>query len=579
MTGVPPSAFYARALIDLASGFPDLAALWSVESEIGSALPHDALPDYSVAGVERRAAAISSLLKEQRELDPKDATPLDRRNGDVLSSYLNFGLGPTWVGTRGQRFRHHDYPVNHFFGAQSMLVYLMTQAHRIASAADAEDYLRRLERMPHAIDGLSESVAYRNALGFRPPRRALERVLRELRLFAGDRVDAHPLLSSFRNRLSSLGLSDGAKADLVARADAIVAGGVRAAYARLITLMESLLDGAADVPGVWRLADGDAYYAFLLRSHTTTDYTADELHEIGHAELARLREAIQAKFRAVGLTQSMADNYRSLLTEAAHLYTGSDTARADVLGDYNEALDIARGTSRLFESLPQANVRIEPVAAAFENSLTHHYSAPARDGSRPGIFHVNLRQAAEGPRWEVPVIAFHETIPGHHLQIALTREMKHLPFFRRVLLFNAYSEGWAKYAETIPFEHGLIDDPYAELGRMRLELYSTVSLILDTGVHAKRWSFDDGVSFLKREIGATDNFATDLVDRVTVLPGQACAYKVGMLAMERHRKALERSRGAAFDLKAFHSLVLGTGSVPLTVLDDVVDQAVRADAA
>ena len=194
-SAAPPSTFYARALIDLASRFPDLAALWSVEAESGRALPHDTLPDYSVAGVERRAAAISSLLSEQRELDPSDGTSLDRQNGEVLSSYLKFGLGPTWVGTQGSRFRHHDYPVNHFFGAQSMLAHLITQAHRIASAADAEDYLQRLEKIPHAIDGLSESVAYRNALGFRPPRRALERVLRELNLFAGDRVDAHPLFT------------------------------------------------------------------------------------------------------------------------------------------------------------------------------------------------------------------------------------------------------------------------------------------------------------------------------------------------------------------------------------------------
>lgn len=349
------------------------------------------------------------------------------------------------------------------------------------------------------------------------------------------------------------------------------------AYAELHEFLGSLLGRAPQEPGVWRLPDGDAYYAYELRCQTSTGLGPTELDELGRAEIARLEREIRGAFAALGISKAgstdvtLAQLYGELERNERCRWPAGEAGRRLVLERCEELVaEVRARLDDVFDLKPRAPVVVRATPELFESGRPSTCYPPARDGSRPGVFEANLARELAAPTWALPTLVYHEAIPGHHLQLALAQEREGLPLFRRTLVFHAYTEGWAKYAELLPWESGWNRDPYWHLGRLRAELFSTVNLRLDTGIHHRRWTRETGIQFFAEQTGVKRELATAIVDRIAGCPGQVCSYKVGLLELLALRDQAHQRRGDVFDLKQFHNAVLGHGALPLPLLRAVV---------
>jgi uncharacterized protein (DUF885 family) len=311
-----------------------------------------------------------------------------------------------------------------------------------------------------------------------------------------------------------------------------------------------------------------------LRSQTTSNLSADEIHALGLREVERIQAEMRAILSGEGLDATdLGATLRTLNAEDRFLYPDTDEGRAQVLADYQAILDdAAPRLPALFGRLPKAPVRVERVPAFKEKGAPGaYYMPPPLDGSKPGIFYANLRSVREIPKFGMRTLAYHEAIPGHHLQIAIAQELPGLPIFRRVVPFTAFVEGWALYAERLALENGFHPTPYDRLGALQAELFRAVRLVVDTGIHAQRWTREQAIEYMLNNTGMPDTDVVAEVERYIVSPGQACAYKVGQLAILSLRDRAQRALGRRFDLRAFHDVVLGQGALPLELLERKVD--------
>jgi uncharacterized protein (DUF885 family) len=419
-----------------------------------------------------------------------------------------------------------------------------------------------------------------------PPRFVIERVLAEMRAFAGTPAVDNPLARNFATKVEALPeLSAADKRALEASCVEAIERVVLPAYRKLIAFLEGQLARATTDDGVWKLPDGDAYYAYRLRSQTTTRMTPQEVHDLGVAEVARLEAEMSASLVAqaqLAPGETPARSLARLAEDPRFLYPNDDDGRKAALADYATMIDDQLVRSRKIVGLvPKAPIEVRRVPAFKEaNAPGAYYIPPALDGTRPGIFFANLRDMKETPRFAMRTLAMHEGVPGHHFQIALAQEQKGGPTFRRVVPFTAFAEGWALYAEWLGVELGFYrDDPFGDLGRLQAEMFRAVRLVVDTGIHYKRWTREQAIAYMREKTGMAEGDAVTEVERYIVEPGQACAYKVGMLRIRAARERAEKTFGPRFDAeaeKAFHDVVLGGGSLPLEILDEQVDAWIAA---
>jgi len=399
-------------------------------------------------------------------------------------------------------------------------------------------------------------------------------------------VEENPVYVDLVADVSELGLDEDEAESILADAREAIETRVYPGYARLADVLRGQRDRATDDAGVWKLPDGDAYYRWALRWHTTTDLGPDEIHALGLAEVERIREAMRAAFARAGrevgnpvvALGALADAPRFHYAEAEGEDDDVEAVRQRILADYREIVREAEARlPDLFGRLPEAPVRVERVPPFKEEGAAGaYYDAPAFDGTRPGTFWVNLREPGEIQTFGMRTLAYHEAVPGHHLQIALAFEMEGVPFFRRVIPFTAYTEGWALYAERLALEQGWHPTPWDELGALQAEMFRAVRLVIDTGLHAKRWSRAEAFNYMLRNTGQPPVEVQAEIDRYVVLPGQACAYKVGQLRILALRERARERLGDGFDLRAFHDVVLGQGALPLQVLEQVVEDWIAA---
>jgi len=364
------------------------------------------------------------------------------------------------------------------------------------------------------------------------------------------------------------------RARLLARAEAAIGTSVYPAYRKLIDYFIALRPLAQRNDGAWSLPDGDQYYAWCARRATTTDLTPAALHEFGIAEVTRIGAAVDALLRAQGMAEgSVGQRLAALSRDRAQLFPNTPAGRKAMLDQLQSILDEAnRGLGRAFEVRPKLGVEVRAVPEfAQSGTAVAYYSPGSIDGSRPGIFYANLRDTSAMPKFEMRNYAFHEGIPGHHFQISIAQELHGVPFFRKVIGFDAYSEGWALYAEQLAFELGLERDALDSVGRLRWEMLRAVRLVVDTGIHYKRWTREPSIAYMTNKTGKDEAFATAEVERYFVNPGQALAYEVGMEKMLALRGKAKAALGPKFDLAQFHNEVLIHGSLPLVVLERVID--------
>lgn len=384
------------------------------------------------------------------------------------------------------------------------------------------------------------------------------------------------MLTSLADKLADTQLTEAERNNWLQQAETALTEAVFPAYQNLYASLEQLQAQADNTAGVWKLPDGEAYYNHMLKQHTTTDLTADQIHQLGLAEVDRIQADMQAIFSDVGYNSgSVGELLAQINAQSEFLYPDTDEGRQQILADYKTIItDIKTYLGPAFRVRPQAELDVRRVPEfAQKNAPGAYYQRPALDASRPGVFFANLYNINDTPTFGMKTLAVHEGIPGHHFQLAIQQELEGLPTFRKLLPFTVYSEGWALYTEQLMYELDLYgSDPFGNLGRLQAELFRAVRLVVDTGIHAKRWTREQAIDYMQANTGMTESSVTAEIERYIVMPGQATSYKIGMLKLVELREKARTQLGSTFDLRDFHDVVLQSGSLPLPILEQVIDQ-------
>jgi uncharacterized protein (DUF885 family) len=398
-----------------------------------------------------------------------------------------------------------------------------------------------------------------------------------MRRFVSTPAKENLLYTSFAEKLGKIGpetMDDLTRNGLLTEVEAEVDRSVYPAYRNLIAYYESLQPKATGNNGVWALPDGDKFYAWAVRQHTTTDMTPDQVHELGLSEVARIEGEMDAILQGQGLLEgTIGARVQQIAERPDQLYPDTDEGRAQIIADFQRIIDeISAGLGDNFNVRPKAGVKVERVPMFREKTAPGaYYNPPAFDGSRPGVFYINLRNTAEVARFGMRTLAYHEAIPGHHFQTTIQQELTGVPTFRKVLPFTAYSEGWALYTERLAWELGFQKDPLDDLGRLQAEMFRAVRLVVDTGMHHKRWTREQSIAYMLEKTGMPETDVVAEIERYLVNPGQALAYKVGMNKILELRERAKAALGAKFVLSRFHDFVLTGGDMPLMLLEQRVD--------
>lgn len=474
------------------------------------------------------------------------------------------------------------YAADHLFSIPATLPQFLSEQHVIASAADADAYVSRLQAVGTQLDQVIGNLDMQAARGVVPPRVSLQGLATQIRALLAPEPANSLFVTSMERRLETVeDLDAGARDALLARAVEAVEASVHPGYARLLARVEALLQTQQHDRGVWALPGGDDWYDEALRWNTSTDLDADAIHRIGLAEVERIEHGMDAILRAQGLREgSVAKRVRALQADPAHTYSDDADGRAAVIADLRAALErIEPYLDESFGLRPDAPLEVRPVPDyAQDTAPGGYYYPPALDGSRPGVFYINLG-TLDHARWALPTLAYHEGAPGHHFQIAIGQSLTGLPLMRRTLNPSAFTEGWALYAEQLAAEMGIYeDDPLGDLGRLQAEMFRAVRLVVDTGLHRKRWTREQAIEYMQDKTGMSANDVRIEIDRYLVQPGQACSYKIGHLRLVELRDRAREALGADFDIRAFHDLVLGNGALPLAVVETAVDEWIAARA-
>ncbi|MES2316952.1 MAG: DUF885 domain-containing protein [Pseudomonadota bacterium] len=477
----------------------------------------------------------------------------------------------------GERFRDHDFPVNQNDGVQSTLPDFMVNVHEVESRADADNYIARLMKFPQKFEQTRQQMALSEAKGILPPRFTIDKVLAQMKGFIAPAPRENILFVTFAEKLKKIPaaeLDQDARASLLTAAAKAIDSGVYPAYRSLISHFTSLQQKTQANDGAWSMAQGDAYYAYKVRYHTTTAMTPEQVHDIGLAEVARVAAEMDVILKAQGLNGgSTGARVQRLSSRAEQQFSNTPDGRKAMLARYQDILsDIDKGMNAAFDMRPKLGVLVKAVPEyAQATAPLAYYSPGAMDGSRPGYFNANMRNPGETPKFAMKSLAYHEGIPGHHFQAALAQDMQDVPFFRTVISFTAYTEGWALYAEKLAGELGHGNEGLDALGRLSYEMLRASRLVVDTGVHSKRWTREQAIAYMVENTGMDQEKVVSEVERYFVDPGQALGYEVGMLKILALRERARKALGPRFDLKQFHNEVLGHGELPLTVLEGVVD--------
>ena len=560
--------FFERAFIQFLLEDPEAVSSLGVFEQLGYKGFDGMLTDVSPAHEQKLAKMARDDLATLRSYDRGSLSPAHQLSYDVLEWFLQDLV-------EGQHWLFHDYPVNQLFGVQSSTPDFMVQIHPIGDQRDVRNYISRLTAFDRKFAQLLQGLRLRQSKGIVPPKFVIERVLVEMRAFIAVPPRENILYTNLRAKMAGLpAVPASARASLLADAQAAIEHSVYPAYGRLIDFFADLQPQVTENYGVWKLPDGNRFYDHLIRSHTTTSLDAEQVHNIGLSEVARIETQLDGILKSQGLAQgTIGERITRLNAESALQYSNDAVGRAACISDYQRYIDaMVRGLGPDFLSPPQLNFKVQRVPQFKEQTAPGAYTdTGSLDGSRPGVFYVNLRDMRDIWKYQMRTLAYHEAVPGHQLQGVIAQRLSGVPTFRKVLPFSAYDEGWAVYAERLGWEMGFENDPLDNLGRLQAEMFRAVRLVVDTGIHRKHWTREQAIAYMREKTGMADNEVVSEIERYFVLPGQALAYKIGMLKILELRARAQAQLGAAFDIRRFHGVVLGSGSLPLTILEKQVD--------
>ena len=478
------------------------------------------------------------------------------------------------------KYHLYNYPVEQSFGIQSGILSFMENGHNIKNKKDALAYIKRLEAFETKFDQLLEGLEAREEINIIPPKFVINRVIDEMNNFVNTSIHQNILYTNFSVKIDKFDkISE--KEKLLNDTENAINSYVLPAYQKLIDYFTKLKQKATTDDGVWKFPDGDKFYALLVKNYTTSDITPKEVYDIGLKEVARIQNEMKKVLYSLGYTDTTKNiNFymEQLSNNPEYAYEDSDNGRALCLADYNNIIkEINLKIDDYFNIKSKAQLEIKRVPKFNEATAPFgYYTMASMDGSRPGIFYVNLYDIKGNLKYAMPTLAFHEGIPGHHFQISIASELKGLPTFRKMIPFTAYAEGWAMYSEQLAYEMGYYDNkPYANLGRLQSELFRAVRLVVDSGIHYKKWTREEAIDYLLLNTGMVESEVVSEIERYIVTPGQACAYKIGMIKMLQLRDKVKLALKDNFDIKEFHDVILKNGAVPLDILDQLVNEYIE----
>ncbi|TAL35633.1 MAG: DUF885 domain-containing protein [Phenylobacterium sp.] len=559
------AAFFQAAFLEMARMSPETL------TQLGIKQRYNELGDYTYEGQKKQVDAGNALVaRMKREFDRAKLSP---------ASQLSYDLFQKTAETQTVQLKWYwqSYAVSSTGSALDNLPVLLINAHKVADTADAEAYIARLKAFERVAGEVSDDIDQRTAKGFLPPAFVFGRVIPDAQnQIKGAPFDGgadHPVWADFKAKVDALSIDAAAKAKLKADAEAALKGEWKRGYDRYIAALTAMSKKATSVTGVWALPQGDAFYADMVAFYTTTPLTPDQIHATGLSEVARIRKEMDAIRVKVGFKGDLDAFLTEVRTNPKFKYPNTDAGKQQYLTDAKKIIaDYMAVADKQFSTLPKQALEVRAVEPFREKTAsTAFYNPGAPDGSRPGIFYVNLSDMTQVSKVQLPAIAYHEGAPGHHFQIARAQEQADLPMFRRFSYQGAYIEGWGLYAEKLGKEAGFYQDPYDDFGRLSLEIWRAVRLVLDTGIHQKRWTRDQAIAYMRANTLSSDLDIAREVDRYFTTPGQATSYKIGQLKILELREKARKAMGPKFDLKAFHEVILAAGPLPLDVVESRVD--------
>jgi len=531
------------------------------------------LDDYSAAGRVQDLARSQAELGQLRTIDAARLSPAAALDYEVVEYDLTRALNGAQFSYGSTGGRYAPYVISQLTGPYRGVPDFLDSNHPVRDAADADAYLARLDQFDQALDQSLERQRQDAAIGVFAPDYILDTTLSQLRALREQPAADTILVASLARRTREIGLGD----DYAAQAERIVESDVFPALDRQIALVSELRTRATHDAGVWRLPRGEEYYAGALKAATTTEMGAEEIHQLGLQQVAEIEAQLDPILRAHGLTDGTAgERLAQLNRDPSQLYPNTDEGRAALLAHLNRQIEaIYPRLPEAFGTLPQAEVearRVPPLIQA--GAPGGYYDSAPLDGSRAAIYYINLRDTFDRPKFGLATLTYHEAVPGHHLQVSLAQESEGIPLIRRLGGYSAYSEGWALYAEQLADEMGMYEgDPLGRAGMLQSFLFRATRLVVDTGLHAKRWSREQATDYFVQTTGIARGRSQGEIDRYTVWPGQATSYKVGHIVWDRLRSEAREKLGPRFDLRDFHQVLL-QGSVPLTILERLVQRRI-----
>lgn len=476
-----------------------------------------------------------------------------------------------------ENFRYHSYLFNQISGNHLNLVEFMTDTHPIKNHNDAISYIKRVKLFKDVLKANLEYLENQKKIGIYPPKFVFDHVINQLNELISFEENNNPLISIFVKKLRDINIEESKISNLKYQLSLVIQSYVNPGFLLILDFMNDNYNNANIHHGVWSLPNGDEFYNFKIKSFTTSDYSPEQIHQIGLDEVDRISKRMKEIFIQLGyeVNKTIGEMMNELNEDSNFLYDDTPDRKKIVISDYNEMLIQAKKDVKpYFERLPKSKVEIRAVPEYSEQTAAGgYYQAPSLDGSRPGVFYANLYDIKQTPTFGMRTLTFHETIPGHHLQIALNQENKKLTLYRKLgYRTSAYTEGWALYAEQLAIEIGMTKNLYDELGVLQSEMFRANRLVVDTGIHFKRWSREQAMDYMKKTTGMSDTQVRVEIERYIVWPGQALSYKIGMLKILELREKAKERMGKNFNIKSFHSLILDQGIVPLFILEDIVNE-------
>jgi len=507
---------------------------------------------------------------DRAQLDAATQVSYDLKKQDLEASIADF------------KWRYHNYPVNQMFGTHSMVPAFLINQHQISNVKEANDYIARLNGVPGVFDQLITGLEIRADKNIIAPKFVFPHVIDSSKnIIKGapfEQGEDSTLLADFKRKVNALKIDQAEKDALISKATEALKTAVKPAYSKLINYIAQLEKRADNRDGAWKFPDGEAFYNNALKRTTTTDLTAKEIHAIGLAEVSRIHDEMRAIKDKVGFEGDLNAFMQFMKTDKQFYLANTEAGKAQYLSEAKGLIDnMKTRLDELFIVKPKADMIVKRVEAFREKAAGKaFYQQPAPDGSRPGIYYANLYDMEAMPTYQMEALAYHEGIPGHHMQIAISQELEGVPKFRKFGGYTAYIEGWGLYSELLPKEMGLYEDPYSDFGRLAMELWRACRLVVDTGIHAMKWTRQEGIDYYVNNTPNATSDGVKMVERHIVMPSQATAYKVGMLKILELREAAKKQLGDKFDIRQFHDVVLKNGPVPLNVLENFVDEWVAS---